>query len=262
MLIIWPTFQSGIASRNGSLFQQKIQHYYKTTVQATVIFQDRIIRPPQFSCKYSQGFTLHLNDTSALQSAVVITSIACPVTILLNALVLIVVRQKQELQRTSNILLCSLARQIKVDLLIGTVSMPLTILFGVIVLQKVCVDNFCTMFLISALVLELTCTYSLFLLTLIAWERYMAITKWIERKAVTKGRVEKYAIIVLLITIFTVLVQFFLLETPGIDHKVPDILPIMIFCLPSSICLTLIVYFYIRTFREVFGRKLEQISLA
>lgn len=36
----------------------------------------------------------------------------------------------------------------------------------------------------------------------------------------------------------------------------------MIFYLPSSICLTLIVYFYIKIFREVFNRKLEHISEA
>jgi len=167
--------------------------------------QDHQASSTQFSCQYSQGFILHLNDTStlareqapnssvsrspkffpsspgacsqatsALQSAVVVTSIACPVTILLNVLVLIAMRQKQELQRSFNILFCSLA---EADLLIWTVSMPLTIVFGVIVLQKVYVMNFCTLFLISALVLELTCTYSLFLLTVIAWERYMAVTK-------------------------------------------------------------------------------------
>jgi len=121
--------------------------------------QDHQASSTQFSCQYSQGFILHLNDTStlaceqapnssvsrspkffpsspgacsqatsALQSAVVVTSIACPVTILLNVLVLIAMRQKQELQRSSNILFCSLA---EADLLIWTVSMPLTIVFGI-----------------------------------------------------------------------------------------------------------------------------------
>ena len=73
---------------------------------------------------------------------------------------IIAVRQKQELQRNCNFLLCSLA---KADLLVDAASMPLNAVLGVIVLQKIHVENFCTLFLVPALVLEVTCMYSLYL---------------------------------------------------------------------------------------------------
>ena len=85
--------------------------------------------------------------------------------------------------------------------------MALMIVFGVILLQKVHVENFRTMFLISALPLELTCAYSLYLLTAIAWERYMAITKRIEHtvsyeKPCPEIR-EKIALLAATLTLFT-----------------------------------------------------------
>lgn len=102
--------------------------------------------------------------------------------------------------------------------------MALMIVFGVILLQKVHVENFRTMFLISALPLELTCAYSLYLLTAIAWERYMAITKWIEHTvSYEKPCPEIREKIALLAATLTVLPQFCLLETPGIYYSVPDI---------------------------------------
>lgn len=226
--------------------------------EASVNFSSRDLQESQFSCQYTSDFTLYFNDTIALQSTLAVTSIVCPATILLNALVIIAVRRKRELQRNSNILLCSLAIA---DLLVGSASMPLNIVFGAIVLQKTSIANFCTLYLISAVVLEVACTTSLYLLTAIAWERYMAITRWIEYKVtVTRSRVKKHSRIAWLIALLTGIVQYCVLETPGLDYTFPDIVPIIVYCLPSTICLIAIVYFYIKIFLEVCKRKLNQIS--
>ena len=136
-------------------------------------------------------FIWDVNQTTSFKIIDAITSIACPVTILLNLLVIIAVKTRRELKHNSNILLSSVALA---DLLVGVVSMPLSVASDTLVIHRVLdVDVICTIAFINASVLYFTCGASFFLLLLIAWERYVAIAKWMEYKAiVTTGRVSKY----------------------------------------------------------------------
>ena len=146
-----------------------------------------------FYCPEAPRYFLALNHRTSFKIIVAITTIACPVTILLNLLVIIAVKTRRELKKNSNILLSSVAL---VDLLVGAVSMPLSIALDALVIQRVLVsDVICTMLFIRASVLYTACSASFLNLLLIAWGRYVAIAKWIEYKSiVTTGRVNHTAV--------------------------------------------------------------------
>ena len=77
-----------------------------------------------FYCPQWPQFIWDINHTTSLKIIVAITTIACPVTILLNLLVIIAVKTRRELKKNSNILLTNLALA---DLLVAAVSVPLSI---------------------------------------------------------------------------------------------------------------------------------------
>ena len=145
-----------------------------------------------FYCPQSPQFIWDQHYTTSFKIIVAITTIACPVTILLNLLVIIAVKTRRELKKNSNILLFNVALA---DLLVGAVSMPLSMALDALVIQQLLfADVICTVFFLTASVLYTVCGASFFHLLLIAWERYVAITKWTEYKTiVTTGRVNKYA---------------------------------------------------------------------
>ena len=131
-----------------------------------------------FYCPESPQFIWDLHHRTSFQITLVITTIACPVTILLNLLVIIAVKTRRELKQNSNILLSYVALA---DLLVGAVSMPLSITLDTLVIHRVLVvDIICTIDLISVSVLHIGCWASYLHLLLIAWERYVAIAKWME----------------------------------------------------------------------------------
>ena len=144
-----------------------------------------------FYCPESPQFIWDLHHRTSFQITLVITTIACPVTILLNLLVITAVKTRRELKQNSNILLSYVALA---DLLVGAVSMPLSITLDTLVIHRVLVvDIICTIDFISVSVFHIGCWGSCFHLVLIAWERYVAIAKWIEYKAiVTRGRLKTY----------------------------------------------------------------------
>lgn len=74
-----------------------------------------------------------LSDTTTFYIASITTSIASPLTIFLNIVVVIAVWKTRELQTNSNILLASMAAA---DFLVGAVSMPLCISLDVLLLRK------------------------------------------------------------------------------------------------------------------------------
>ena len=84
-----------------------------------------------FICPYMPYFIRDVTNTASFQITTTITSIACPVTILLNILVILAVKRRKASKKKSNILLSNLAAA---DLLVGGVSMPLTITVGALVL--------------------------------------------------------------------------------------------------------------------------------
>ena len=140
-------------------------------------------------------FRWDLKQTLSLQLTIGATAVACPWIIFLNILVILAIKKVRELQKNSNILITNLA---VTDLLVGAVSMPLSITVDALILQGTVSHS--TIHLLSEIgvsVLITLYTISYRHLLLIAWERYVAIVKWTEYKAlVTKGRMKKYTLIV------------------------------------------------------------------
>ena len=136
-----------------------------------------------FYCPHDPHLVWDLHDTTSPWVLAAVASIISPLAVLLNALIIIAVKQRKELQRASNILLSSLA---VTDVLVGSLSIPLSAVVELLVTHQVLADHYICVLdfvAISSTVLTVFLTIcSFFHLTMIAWERYVAIRKWIDYK--------------------------------------------------------------------------------
>ena len=209
-----------------------------------------------FYCPKSPHFIWNLNHTTSIKIVLAITAIACPVIILLNLLVIIAVKTRRELKKNSNILLSSLA---VADLLVGAVSMPLSITLDVLVLQRNLVkDTFCSIDLTSDFVLYTVFLVSFLHLVLIAWDRHVAIVKWMEYKViVTKGRVKKYKAVAWLLPL-SLVASMVIVVTFGVRCELKVVLEVIggIFW---AVCPLFIVYYYVKVYLEVRRHNRTQI---
>ena len=97
----------------------------------------------EFSCRelYAKNVTaVDVSETIALWIVIGLVSLASPTIVLLNALGIIALRQRKELQRLSNVLLLSIAIA---DLLIGAVCMPLSAIVDSFVARQTLPENVC-----------------------------------------------------------------------------------------------------------------------
>ena len=210
-----------------------------------------------FFCPQLPHFTWNLKNTAFPWILVVIISSASPVTILLNSLIIAAVKRRKELQKPVNILLSSLAFA---DLLTGAISMPLTVTIDVLILRQVSFVHVCTLESAASKPMSIfLCFSSLYQLTAIAWERYMAIQKTIRYKViVTKSLLKKLAIVAWLVAVFT--------QTPVFVMAVVPVDPILvqirhvIASIVTLACLIAIVYFYTMVYLGVRKRKIDAIS--
>ena len=200
-----------------------------------------------------------LGERTMFKITAATTLVMSPVTILLNILVILAVRLSGKLkEHKSNILLASLA---VADVLMGAISMPLTISLDVLVLLKQFLSEevFCRIAFANEMVLNIGCTSSVYHLVVISWERYVAIRKWKDYKSiVTRERLKKYASIAWLIAVLKTIPLRFVRLT-GVQYKYLTIISTVSF-LPGFVCLILIVYFYIMVYLGVRKRNVETIS--
>jgi len=201
-----------------------------------------------FHCLELPEFIWDVNQTTSFKIIDAITSTACPVTIFLNLLVIIAVKTRRELKHNSNILLSSVALA---DLLVGVVSMPLSVTSDTLVTNRVLdVDVICTIAFVNAFVMYFTCGASFFLLLLIAWERYVAIVKWMEYKViVTTDRLSKYTRVAWLLAALFV-GSALLMESARLRYQrisVGDVILIIFWV----VCFLLVVFFYVKTYLVV-----------
>ncbi|KAJ7322764.1 hypothetical protein OS493_032947 [Desmophyllum pertusum] len=107
-----------------------------------------------------------------LVAAAVLELVACPLTILLNALVIVAVKTKRRLQAHPNIMLACLAFS---DLMVGLVVQPIHITMTIVVMQGQRFDEFCELQLTFIISFVIFCVASIFHLVLVSGERYFAI---------------------------------------------------------------------------------------
>jgi len=145
-----------------------------------------------FSCPQVPQLIWDVHDIISPWIFAAVAAIISPAAVLLNALVIIAVMKRRELQKPSNILLSSLAFT---DLLVGAISIPLSAVNGFLLpCQILAAQHICTLDTATAW-FSITLTFcSLFHLLVIAWKRFVAIQKWRDyRVIVTKGRLKKLA---------------------------------------------------------------------
>ena len=215
-----------------------------------------------FSCPHDPQLVWDLHDTTSPWIFAAVASIISPTAVLLNALVIIAVKQRKELQRASNILLSSMA---VTDLLVGSICVPLSAVVGLFVPYQIQADHYICK--LDSVAISFTITLaicSIFHLTMIAWERYVAIRKWIDyRVIVTRSRLKKLAIIAWVSSIVSVSPTHFITALTGILRENEMALALEIFFLVLSaflfLALSLIIYFYFMVYLGVRKRKLSQI---
>ena len=223
-----------------------------TNIKGSTLGNSSAMARPIFVCPLLPYFIWDLNNPTSIlsfQFAITVTSIACPASILLNILVILAVKKTKELKKNSNILLSNLAGA---DLLVGAVGLPLAITVCALALQEhVVEDVICTIDQVSDSVI-LTATFSsIYFLVLIAWERYVAVTKWADyRTIVTRGRINKYARIAWLPALLWCIRLFTVIPTYRPLHKATLTMDVLS-SLMVAFCLVLIVYYYIMVYRGV-----------
>lgn len=211
--------------------------------------------PTVYFCPVEPIFTWILTDAATFSGSIVISAIACPFTILLNILVVYAVKTRKTLQNNSNILLSSLA---VADLLVGFISFPLSIALDAFLLQRKIGLFLCRIALANQMVLYISACCSLYHLTVIAWERYVAIRKWKDYKVIvtTKRVTWCLAISWVLCLLKTVLVR--VLIASGVNYKYVQFVD-MIVSIPIMFAIVLIGYFYLMVYVGMRQRKLTDI---
>ena len=215
----------------------------------------------EFSCRelYAKNVTAgDVSETIALWIVVGLVSLASPTIVILNALVIMALRLRKELRRLSNVLLLGIAIS---DLLIGAVCMPLTAIVDSFVAQETLPENVCLLHLVTIIFMYILFWSSVLHLTLIAWERYVAIQKWREYKIIlTKSRLNKLAIIAWVSATFMVLPDIILLTVVNADDRLDFAEAWFIVNAILAVCvLALIVYFYVMVYLGIRKRKLSEI---
>ena len=110
-------------------------------------------------------------------------------TILLNVVIIIAIKQRKELQKPSNFLLSSLA---VTDLLVGAVAMPTSAIIDFFTFRQVSFEYTCMLYSVNLFFLPLLFGATMHHLIVIAWERYVAVQKWMEYKLIiTSDRLKK-----------------------------------------------------------------------
>ena len=203
-------------------------------------------------CPHIPQIIWDVHDTISPWIFAAFASVISPAAVLLNALVIIAVMKRRELQKLSNILLSSMA---VTDLLVGAISIPLSAIDGLLLPYKIlAAQHICTLD-VATVWLSLTLTFcSLFHLVLIAWERYVAIRKWRDyRDTLSKSRMKKLAAIAWISGTAFVLIPFL------ISIAVSGRTTLAVFLVSTCLILALIVYFYVMVYLEIRKRKFNQI---
>ena len=199
------------------------------------------------------------NDSNAVilpLGLVAVGFLSSPIIILLNAIAIIAFKQRKELKKNSHIQLSSLA---VADLLIGVIFIPTWVINALVITGQVSVERVCALLVINNNLMACLLFSSLYHLTAIAWERYVAIRKWVDYKIiVTKSRLQNLAILAWLAAIL-ITFPFLIMELLGIDIKVRKTwILVGNFC--GATTFLLIVYFYIMVCLGIRKRKTSDFS--
>ena len=212
--------------------------------------------PSVYFCPTKPIYTWILTETAAFYVSITAKSIASPFSVLLNLIIIVAVWRRRALQKNSNILLASMA---VADLLVGAVSMPLTTALDILLLRKNLSLTICKIAGANQIVLYSAVSSSLYHLTFIAWDRYVAMKKWRSYKiVVTKTRLKICAVIAWLFAVTTACC-IPILWVAEVDQRVIALLSIFS-AGKTVLSVAIIGYFYISLFFSVRKRSDNKIS--
>ena len=199
------------------------------------------------------------SHTIALWIIIGLVSLACPTIVVLNVSVITTLRLRKELQRLSNVLLLNMATS---DLLIGAICMPLSAIVDSFVARQTQPENVCVLDLVTIMLMRIFSWSSVLHLTLIAWERYVAIQKYMQYKSIfTRSRLNTLAIVAWVSATFMVLPDIILLTVVNEDDKLDFSEAWFIVDAFLAVCaLGLVVYFYVMVYLGIRKRKISEIS--
>ena len=212
--------------------------------------------PSVYFCPTKPTYTWILTETAAFYVSITAKSIASPFTVLLNLLIIVAVWRRRALQKNSNILLVSMA---VADLLVGAVSMPLTTALDILLLRKNLSLTICKIAGANQIVLYSAVSSSLYHLTFIAWDRYVAMKRWRSYKTiVTKTRLKICTVIAWLFAVTTAWC-IPILWVAEVDQRVMAALSIFS-AGKTVLSVAIIGYFYISLYFSVRKRNDNKIS--
>ena len=212
--------------------------------------------PSVYFCPTKPIYTWILTETAAFYVSITTKSIASPLTVLLNVLIIVAVKKRRALQKNSSILLTSMAVS---DLLVGAVSMPLTTALDILFLHKKLSLTICKIAGANQIVLYSAVSSSLYHLTFIAWERYVAIKKWRSYKTViSKTRLKIFAVVAWVLAIISAFV-IPILWVAELDQKVIAAL-IIVSATKTVLCVAVIGFFYVSIYLCIRKRKENEIN--
>ena len=215
----------------------------------------------EFFC--SELFAAHVSAGNVIDSIVLwivigLVSLTSPTIVILNALAIIALRLRKELQRLSNVLLLGIATS---DLLIGAICMPLSAVVDSFVARQTLPENVCLLHLVTIILMYMCFWNSVLHLTLIAWERHVAIKKWMDYKRIVTGsRLNTLAIIAWVSAIFMVVPDIILLTVVNEDDRLDFAEAWFIVNAILAVCaMVVIVYFYVMVYLGVRKHKLSEV---
>ena len=209
-----------------------------------------------FYCRYAPQVSFEISGSAFHLIAGLTTVMASLPTILLNAFIILAIKQTRELQKPSNVMLCSMA---VTDLLVGIIVMPTNATIDFFMLSQVSFEYSCMLYGVNIFFTPLLSTTTLHHLTIIAWERYVAIQKWKDyKRIITNGRLKKIAIGTWLCALFPATAFFFMAVVSGDGTILQDVFAG--WTAMEAVCLFLVAFFYRKVYLGIRNRKLNEIS--
>ena len=177
---------------------------------------------------------------SSTVASTAVIGITSPPATFLNLLVIVAVVKEKKLRSIHNTLLASMA---VADLIISGVAQPLVLITGIFRLQND-YHNMCRTIVLGLFVMYIQAA-SIYHLTAIAWERYLAVKKPVHYKTiVTRIRMTNCIIAMWVLTSLMILPSsLYLTDQVG---KTPfAVASAFLSVIPLTMCLAVIAYFYI-----------------
>jgi len=139
--------------------------------------------------------------------------------------------------------------------------MPTSAIIDFFTLRQVAFEYTCMIYSVNLFFLPLLFTATLHHLTVVAWERYVAVQKWMNYKLIiTNGRLKKIAVAAWLSALFISVAHF----TTIVVHVNEDRIilnGVLTACITvETVCLLLIAFFYRKIYLGIRNRKLNEIS--